>query len=89
MSGKLIDRRDNLGSKVRELRKSGGMTMQQLADVVGVSKVTIEKLERSDRYPSWDTLLRLCDALEAMPNDLLDEAGDLGRPDYSRAVKGE
>lgn len=37
---------DELGIKIKSLRKEKGLTQQQLADVSGISRVTLGKLER-------------------------------------------
>ena len=41
-----------LGSKIRELRKEMGLTMQQLADLVGVNYTTIYRVETGKVSPS-------------------------------------
>ena len=42
----------NLGRKIRELRKSRGLTMQELADLVGVNYTTIYRVETGKVSPS-------------------------------------
>ena len=41
-----------LGNKIRELRKNMGLTMQQLADLVGVNYTTIYRVETGKVSPS-------------------------------------
>lgn len=38
----------DLGQKIRTLRKQRGMTIQQVADIVGVNKGTVGKWERGE-----------------------------------------
>jgi len=38
---------DEIGMSVRSLRKDKGLTQKQLADIAGISRVTLGKLERA------------------------------------------
>ena len=38
---------DEIGMRVRSLRKDKGFTQKQLADIAGISRVTLGKLERA------------------------------------------
>ncbi len=40
---------DEIGPKIKVLRKSKGLTQEQLANVAGISRVTLGKLERAQR----------------------------------------
>jgi transcriptional regulator with XRE-family HTH domain len=42
----------DVGNKVREIRKRAGLTMQQLADAVGVSLLSIQRIETGKLSPS-------------------------------------
>lgn len=48
-----------LGKRVRDLRKSRGMTQQELGDLINVTKVSICCYENGTRMPTIDTLLEL------------------------------
>lgn len=48
-----------LGPKIKALRKENGLTQQQLADKLGVSKGIVSAYENSSRYPSYDVLIKL------------------------------
>ena len=37
---------DEVGTKIKELRKDKGLTQEQLATIAGISRVTLGKLER-------------------------------------------
>ncbi|NVK32582.1 MAG: helix-turn-helix transcriptional regulator [Gammaproteobacteria bacterium] len=50
-------------SPISALRKYRGLTMQQLADAVGVSKSYISKLENGDKQGSIETLKAIAQAL--------------------------
>lgn len=48
---------------MRKLRKEKGITAKQLAEMVGVSEVSITQYETGNRSPKRDTLLRIAAAL--------------------------
>ncbi len=42
----------DVGNKVREIRKRAGLTMKQLADAIGVSLLTVQRIETGKVSPS-------------------------------------
>lgn len=52
-----------LGIRIKEKRKSLGLTQQQLGDLVKVTKVSICCYENGTRTPNLDTLLDIADVL--------------------------
>lgn len=60
-----------LGSRIKSLRKSKGLTQQELADLVNVTKVSICCYEKGNRTPNLETLMDLASVLETTPNYLL------------------
>ena len=60
-----------VGSRVKALRKAKGLTQQQLADMINVTKVSICCYEKGTRFPNIDTFCDLVDALETAPDYLL------------------
>ncbi len=48
----------DFGIKIRELRKKKGLTQQQLAECVGVTKAMVSAYETGMRYPSYDILIK-------------------------------
>lgn len=65
-----------VGERVKELRKKKGLTQQQLADMINVTKVSICCYEKGTRYPNIDTFCDLVNCLETTSGYLLgmDEA---------------
>lgn len=49
----------DLGKRLKDLRKQNGLTQQQVADRVWVSKAMISSYELSTRTPSYDVLIKL------------------------------
>lgn len=60
-----------VGSRVKELRKAKGLTQQQLADMINVTKVSICCYEKGTRFPNIETFCDLVRCLETTPNYLL------------------
>lgn len=60
-----------VGSRVKELRKAKGMTQQQLADMINVTKVSICCYEKGTRFPNIDTFCDLVRCLGTTPSYLL------------------
>jgi transcriptional regulator with XRE-family HTH domain len=60
-----------LGANVRQLRKSKGMSQEELALEAGMKRSYLSDLERGTRNPSVRALGRLADALEVDAAELL------------------
>ncbi|HEY1191312.1 MAG TPA: helix-turn-helix transcriptional regulator [Gemmata sp.] len=54
------------GQRLRALREARGLSQAGLGELCSPAMTyqNIARLERSDRTPSWDTVLRLADALQ-------------------------
>ena len=55
------------GSNVRHHRRAIGWTLEQLADVVGISRESIGKIERGVSAPLFETAERIAEALSVSP----------------------
>lgn len=53
----------NVGNKVKELRTSMGMTQAQLAELVGIARVSIVSIETGRFIPTIETALHISKAL--------------------------
>jgi transcriptional regulator with XRE-family HTH domain len=62
---------DDVGKRIREVRKSRGMTQDQLATATGLSKSFISEVENDSRNASSKNLLNIADALGASLEYLL------------------
>jgi len=60
-----------LGIQLRRLRVDQGLTQEELAEQVHVHPTYIAKLESGSRLPSLRTLLRLSEALDCPPSQLM------------------
>ena len=68
-----------LGRAVREARERRGLSQEDLAAVVGTARGAVGALERGERDPSYDELLRLADAVGMPASALVATAEELER----------
>ena len=61
----------NFGNKLKELRIQNGMTQQQLATQIGVSKSVVSYYELQERIPSPDVIIKLCSIFHVSSDFLL------------------
>ena len=61
---------DGLGNRLRELREAKGLTQAQLADMIGVSRKTVNTVENGVFVPSTIVALKLAGALGCAVEEL-------------------
>ncbi len=59
------------GMRLKQIREKRGWTQERLAEKVGVSRVTIARIEIGNRRPSLELLERLAKVLKVKVGDLL------------------
>jgi transcriptional regulator with XRE-family HTH domain len=59
------------GKRIKELRAEQGITQQGLADKIGFDRSYIGFLERGERNPSLEVIIKIAKALDKNPNELL------------------
>ena len=52
------------GERLRKLRMDRGLSLQQLAGRIGVTKSMVSFYESGERLPSYDVLFEMCKALD-------------------------
>lgn len=86
----------SLGSRIRQQRKLMKMTQEELASVSDVSTSYIGHIERGIKRCSLETLICICNALNILPNELLQDSlnhppqeSDMGlSPKYHAMMNG-
>ena len=63
---------ERFGQNVRGLRLARGWTQEDLAHEAGLAPVQVSRIERGKREIRLTTLLRLINALEVSPTELLE-----------------
>lgn len=75
-----------VGSNIRLLRRSKGMTQERLAEIIGVSGSYIGYLERGKRSPSLDLLAKIADAFDVEPVMLLTPADNAANQELKKLI---
>ena len=65
-----------LGQRIKHLRKAKGMTQQELADELGVTKGTVSTWETDTRNPGFDILKKMCDLFDRRMDYILGISDD-------------
>lgn len=63
---------NEIGFKVKELRKKKGLSQEELADLSSVNLRTIQRIENNESEPRGKTLSLICDVLHVNIEELLD-----------------
>lgn len=61
----------NLGIRIRQLREKKNISQQDLANDCGIPKVQIGRIERAEINTTIRTIIKISNALDIQPNELL------------------
>lgn len=80
-------------SRLKELREARGLTQPQLAEMAGMNRFGVAKLEQGVTKPTWETVLALCQALGVDCTSFAQEPAERppvgpGRPRKAREAEG-
>ena len=64
------------GNNIRRARKNKGLSQENLADILGVSRTAITRYENGDVFPSPEQISIICDELDIYANDLFDSSNN-------------
>ena len=65
---------EQIGPRIRNARKSRGLTLEALAREAGFTKSYLSKIENARKVPPIASLARICRSLDTKMADLLDES---------------
>jgi putative transcriptional regulator len=65
-----LDMAEKITNRVKELRGERGWTQQQLAKVVGVSRQSVNSIERNRYVPSLPLALKFAEVFECPTDDI-------------------
>lgn len=68
----IIDRRRELGDRVRDLRLGADYTQERFAELTGIDRRTLQRIERGESDPRYGHLLRIAAALDIRVSVLVD-----------------
>lgn len=74
-------------NRIREWRRHRGLTLEQLAELVGSNNQTIGRYERGERSVTIDVLLQLAPALGCKPADLLPDPESILSDEERRLIR--
>lgn len=60
-----------VGNKLLEIRKKRGLTQVELAEMAGLADRTYADIERGSANMRVETAMRICEALQITPNEIL------------------
>lgn len=60
-----------IGQNIRKIRERKSITQEQLALDAGLNRAYIGYIERGERNPSTDTIVKIAKALKVSPKELL------------------
>jgi len=63
---------NELGEKIKELRKKKGLSQEELADAAGINLRTIQRIENNESEPRGNTMNLICKVLDIHAEDILD-----------------
>jgi transcriptional regulator with XRE-family HTH domain len=63
---------ERFGRNLRRVRRREGLSQEGLAERASLHRTEIGKLEKGERVPRIDTLVRLADSMVVPPGELLD-----------------
>lgn len=75
----------DLANNLQELRRKKGLTQEELAEVLGVSRQAVSKWELGEGYPEVEKLVALAKALGVSVDRLLGYEGPAGDDDQKEA----
>ena len=64
------DKQWQMGYKIASRRSALGLSQEALAEAVGISRVSIVRIENGDQLPKVETVVGICEALHVTPNEL-------------------
>ncbi len=70
--------------RLKELRKQKGLSQQQLAEAIGLTKQTISLWERGERRPEFDTMTDVADYFSVNLSYLLGTSDDPTVPEVAQ-----
>jgi transcriptional regulator with XRE-family HTH domain len=78
---------EKFGNNLKKYRTMSGKSQEELALEADLSAVYLGIIERGERCPTIDTLLKISNVLKVSPSRLLDFGGDSADDDVYSAVK--
>lgn len=72
-----LQRMEKFGEKLRALREQQGLSLRQLGNLLGVTKIHVWNLEKGKKVPNVAMVLKIAKVFNVTPNDLILDELDL------------
>ena len=63
---------NEIGEKIKELRRKKGLSQEELAEQAGINLRTIQRIENNESEPRGNTMHLICKVLDIHAEDILD-----------------
>lgn len=67
----VLDRRRVIGDQIRDARRGAGLTQEKLAELAGMDRQSINRIEQGHQAALIDNLIRIADALNVPLSELV------------------
>ena len=75
-----------LGKKLASLREAAGLSQEELAEVLGVSRQSVSKWEMGQALPGIERILKMADIFSVTTDQLLRDTVEISRPGQARGA---
>lgn len=81
-----IDEKRLIGYRIKELRKSKGLSQEELAERAETSPNYLSRMERGTENPTMDMLIKLANALEVEMWEMFDFGHEVGQKELKETM---
>ena len=75
------------GEKLMQLRKKQGLSQEELAEKLGVSRQSVSKWESNNTYPETEKIIQICNIFDCSMDDLInDNITDINQTSRSNKI---
>ncbi len=76
----------NISKKIKGIRKSKGLSQQNVADIIGINRVQYTRIENGNSEPTISTLEKVANALEVQLVGLISDNGSYDINSYDKTI---
>lgn len=81
-----MDTKKLLGKRIKDLRKSAGLTQEKLAELIDIETGSLSGIESGRHYPSLPTLVKIANNLNIEINSLFKFASDVSTAEMKNCI---
>lgn len=83
----MSDLKIKLGNRIKNLRKSKGITQEKLAEVINMDITSLSKIETGRNYPLAETVEKIAEALDIDIDKLFSFKENFSKNDYLDGIE--